>query len=94
MIISPDVVKSLTLYKDERLVMSAIELFSNKDEDELMVSFYLDEENQPVDQEIFVHIPSVDAWIDVDMIANKKVQHSSEKIAQTLIESYLMNMEK
>lgn len=87
------VVKVLTLYKDERLAqMSKIELFSNKDEDELMVSFNLDEENQVINQEVFVHIPSVDAWIEADSVMNSKVQKMSEALANSLIESYLMNM--
>jgi len=71
--------------------MSAIEIFSNKDENELMVSFYLDEENQVVDQETFVFIPYSDMWINVDDLHNAKAQEKADRLSQSLIESYLLN---
>ena len=72
--------------------MSAIEIFSNKDENELMVSFYLDEENQVVDQETFVFIPYSDMWLNVDDLHNSKAQQKADKVSQSLIESYLLNI--
>jgi hypothetical protein len=83
----------LTLYKDERLApMSAIEIFSNKDENEFMVSFYLDEESQVAHQESFVYIPYSDLWLNVDDLHNSKAQEKADRLARSLIESYLMNV--
>lgn len=72
--------------------MSAIELFSNKDENELMVSFNLDEEKQTQNVIVTAYIPAMDIWLDIDHINNSRAFESATRTANSLIESYLMNL--
>lgn len=70
-----------------------IELYSNKDENEFMVSLKLYSDGTVCDFESFVYVPAFDSWISVDSGINmfEKQYMKSERIANSLIESYLMN---
>ena len=69
-----------------------IELHSNKDENEMMVSFKVDEENQVIEQEIYVYIPFSDVWLDIDHIMNEKAHKRATEAADGMIEEYLANV--
>jgi len=75
--------------------MSHIELFSNKEENELMVNVVFDPATKELEIEnIYVYIPFSDMWLDIDYVNNEKAHKRATQIANGLFESYLMNQEK